>query len=246
MLGVIPARGGSKGLPRKNVLPMGGMPLILHTVAHARAAHAFDAFVVSSEDPEILAVCAAASVRTVSRPPEMATDHAPVDLALRHALHAAEAEDGRRYDLVVWLQANVPLRETGLIDGVVRMLVETGADSVQTVAPLDVPPEWCYEVGESARLAPFLGVFSKATRRQDCRAAVRPDGAVVAMRRDLLLSSEGAERVDAYLGDDMRGYVHDRNYAIEIDDQADFAWAEFQMRRLGNVGTSLRLSDVAY
>src|SRR5690242_12721895 len=105
-LGVVPARGGSKGVPRKNIRPLGGKPLLAHTAAQVAGAALLDACVVSTEDAEIAAVARAAGLRVVDRPPELALDTSPTEPCLLHALDAL----GEPFDYVMVLEPTSPFR----------------------------------------------------------------------------------------------------------------------------------------
>lgn len=98
------ARGGSKGLPRKNVLPVGGKPLIAHTIEHAKASGACDVVLVSTEDAEIAGIARQYGAEVIERPPELATDGIPAEPVVQHALEAYEARSGITFDIVVYLQ----------------------------------------------------------------------------------------------------------------------------------------------
>ncbi|TET51984.1 MAG: acylneuraminate cytidylyltransferase family protein, partial [Anaerolineales bacterium] len=133
VLGVIPARGGSKGVPRKNLVQLAGKPLLAHSIEAARQAELIDRVVVSTEDEEIAAAARGWGAEVVPRPTELATDTAPTDPVLEHAVEYLEELDGYRPGLVVLLQPTSPLRPPGLIDACIERLLETGADSLLTV-----------------------------------------------------------------------------------------------------------------
>lgn len=134
IVAIIPARGGSKGLPRKNILPLSGKPLIAHTIAHALAARRVDRTIVSTDDSEIAEIAKrwGADVPFV-RPAELATDDATTEVVLQHALEWLESVERKRVDIVVLLEATSPLRRPGLIDDVIAALVASEADSALTV-----------------------------------------------------------------------------------------------------------------
>lgn len=130
---IIPARGGSKGLPRKNVLPLAGKPLVAHSIDAARAARLIDRVVVSTDDPEIAAVARAYGADVVDRPAELAGDLASSEAALLHALGVL-AEGGDTPDVLVFLQCTSPLTTAEDIDAAAAAVIE-GADTALTVAP---------------------------------------------------------------------------------------------------------------
>jgi len=225
---IIPARGGSKGLPGKNVAPVAGRPVIAHVIAAALAARRVARVVVSTDGADIAAVARACGVDVVDRPAEFATDTAPIDGALRHAVRACEATDGR-YDAVVWLQANVPTVEAAVVDEAVARLQETGADSVATVVEYPIPPQWAWRL-DGDRMVPLEGCYSYTVRRQDVVPAFHLNGAVNAFRRDVLMDAEG-QPGQAYFGRDRRAFVQRREDAVEIDDALDLLLAELVLQR---------------
>jgi CMP-N-acetylneuraminic acid synthetase len=134
VVAVIPARGGSKGLPRKNILPLAGKPLLAHTILDARAARRVDRTLVSTDDPEIAEVARGwgAEVPFV-RPAALATDHATTEAVLQHALGWLEREERARIDAIVLLEATSPFRAPGLVDEVVARLDDAEIDTAFTV-----------------------------------------------------------------------------------------------------------------
>ena len=135
IVAVIPARGGSKGIPRKNVLPVGGLPLIAHSILHARRSRLVDLVVVSTDDPEIAAVARRFGAEVVDRPADLATDGAPSEPTLAHALDHVRTQHGP-VDLVVFLQATSPLRRPDDVDGAIEHLRAEGADSLFSACPM--------------------------------------------------------------------------------------------------------------
>ena len=135
ILAIIPARGGSKGLPRKNVLPLARKPLIVHSIEQALAARCVTRVVVSTDDPEIASVATGAKAEVVPRPAELAGDTASSESALLHALEYLRAQEGYQPELLVFLQCTSPVRRPNDIDDAVAKLVATGADSLLSVSP---------------------------------------------------------------------------------------------------------------
>ncbi|GLF97724.1 acylneuraminate cytidylyltransferase [Streptomyces yaizuensis] len=135
VLAVIPARGGSKGVPGKNLAPVGGVPLVARAVREALAARPVTDVVVSTDDPAIAAAARAAGALTVSRPATLADDTATSEAAVLHALDAFEAEHGRPVRAVLLVQCTSPFLTRDEIAAVAAAVVEDGADSAVTVAP---------------------------------------------------------------------------------------------------------------
>jgi N-acylneuraminate cytidylyltransferase len=249
-LAIILARGGSKGLPRKNVLPLAGRPCIEWTLEHAFAAKTVGPILLSTDDPEILTIGRAWSERThgrvmpMARPADLASDTATVDAAARSALTEFERTTGQAPSpvghrlspstAVVVLYGNVPVRPEGLIDRAVTMLRETGADSVQSYAPVGKNhPWWMARVDPtSGAVRPWEGdVLNHGVfRRQDLPPAHVPDGGVIAVTREaLMLQIAGVKPgPHAFFGreDRRRGVVNAEGAVVDIDGRIDLLVAE--------------------
>jgi len=132
-LAIIPARGGSRGVPGKNIRELAGRPLVAYSIEAALESEHVDRVVVSTEDEQIAAVAREWGTEVVPRPPELAADVAPTDPVLEHAVVYLEQLDGYHADLIVLLQPTSPLRPPGLIDACVERLLDTQADSLLTV-----------------------------------------------------------------------------------------------------------------
>ena len=133
-LAIVPARGGSKGVPRKNIKFLGDRPLIAYTYDQIKAIEALDCSVLSSEDSEIRDVAENLGFRVVDRPPEFATDNASSESVMLNAVEIVEKEDGITHDFLILLEPTSPFRKPETILQCMRVLVDTGAPSVLTVA----------------------------------------------------------------------------------------------------------------
>jgi YrbI family 3-deoxy-D-manno-octulosonate 8-phosphate phosphatase len=127
---IIPARGGSKGIPKKNLVSLGGRPLISYSIEHAMASHRVDRVVVSTDDDEIADVSTQLGAEVIRRPDELAGDTATSESALLHVLDELHATEGFEPELVVFLQATSPLRRPSDIDSAIELLVRKNADSL--------------------------------------------------------------------------------------------------------------------
>jgi CMP-N-acetylneuraminic acid synthetase len=152
VVAVIPARGGSKALPRKNILPLAGKPLLAHSILDALAAKRVDRTLVSTDDAEIAAIARTWGAEVpFTRPAELATDEASTEAVLQHALAWLEREEGARVEIVVLLEATSPLRAAGLVDEVVARLDAPEIDTAFTVVR-DHGYFWSREGGGFRRL----------------------------------------------------------------------------------------------
>lgn len=211
VLGLIPARGGSKGLPGKNLLSAGGRPLIAWTAIAALGARAIDRVVVSSDDDAILAAGRAAGCEVLRRPAELATDTAATIDVVVHALDALAG-----HDVVVLLQPTSPLRGAADIDAACARFAESGAPACVSVSLAEQSPYWMYRLGAGDRLAPIVDLPAEATRRQDLPAVYALNGAIYVADVTWLRASR------AFVGTDTVAYVMPPSRSIDIDTAADF------------------------
>jgi len=235
---VILARGGSKGLARKNVVDVAGRPCVAWTIEAAQRSASIERVVLSTDDPEIREVGMHMGARIHDRGPTLASDIAPVDEAVRSAVWGDDA------GVVVILYGNVPVRPPDLMDRAVRRLVERGADSVQSFARVGKHhPTWTVRIDLSdGELAPWEGdtLFGGVHRRQDLEAAFVPDGGVMAVARPALeLCVPGAiPGPHAFLGRDRRGIATEPGDVVDIDSEIDRRVADAVLReRLGRGNT---------
>jgi CMP-N,N'-diacetyllegionaminic acid synthase len=206
VLGLIPARGGSKGIPRKNLVPLAGKPMLLWTVEAALAAGTLARVVVSTDDEEIAAT---AGCEVLRRPAELAADETPM---LDVVLHAV-AELGP-FDAVCMLQPTSPLRRAEHVDGAVRLFEETGPDGVVSV----VPVPHAFLPGSLMRVADGRLVALDAaapTRRQDKLALYARNGPAV-----LVVKSAGLADRGLY-GGELRPYEMAPEDSVDVDGPLD-------------------------
>jgi CMP-N,N'-diacetyllegionaminic acid synthase len=219
VLGVIPARAGSKGLPGKNLRRLGGLSLIGHAVASAREARRLTRTIVSTESEAIAEEARRHGAEVpFLRPAELASDEAGMVPVLQHAVRWLEST-GTRPDLVVTLQPTSPLRTGAEIDRTIDKVVETGADSAQTLCEASYHPFFMKTL-EGDRTVALFGDGKKYVRRQDAPAVYQPSGAVYVTRYHVLMD-EGQ-----VLGHDNRGLVMPFEASVNIDTEWDFVLAE--------------------
>ena len=217
-LGVIPARGGSKGIPRKNLAPLGGVPLLLHTIRAAQGATLLDCTVVSTDDDEIARVAREAGAEVVERPSELAADDTPTEDALIHAVETVGSPE-----FVVTLEPTSPLRTARLIDECIAAALE-GADAVVTVAETrDVLGR--VVDGRFEHLEP-----GQPRRRQLREALYRELSTVYVTRTRHLLERRSV------LADGARAVVVPDEEALDVNTDLDLAVAEALLRRRSGGG----------
>ena len=217
VLGLVPARGGSKGVPGKNVRPLAGHTLLEYTARAARESRVLDRVILSTDSLEIADAGRRAGLEVpFLRPVALAADDTPMVPVIEHALGEI-ARHGWSPDIVVLLQPTSPLRRPDHIRDAVAMLRETGADSVVTVVelPCHLSPDYVMRIDEG-RLKPFLPEGARVTRRQDARPAYSRDGTVYAFRRSTI------EQLGGIYGNDCRPLLIDTSDSLSIDSQADW------------------------
>jgi len=221
VLGLVPARGGSKGVPGKNVRPLAGHTLLEYTSRAARESGVLDRVILSTDVPEIADAGRRAGLEVpFMRPASLAADDTPMLPVIEHAL-AETAKHGWVPSIIVLLQPTSPLRQPDHIRDAVNLLRETNADSVVTVVeiPRHLSPDYVMRI-DGGRLKPFLPGGQRITRRQDARPAYSRDGTVYAFRRSTL------ERWGGIYGDDCRPLLIDVRESLSIDTQDDWEQAE--------------------
>lgn len=223
VLGVIPARGGSKGVPGKNVALVGGKPLIVWTIETARAARTLDRLVVSTDSPAIADVAAAHGAETpFLRPSELAKDDTPGIDPILHAVRWLEEREGYRPDIVVALQPTSPLRTAADIDAAVALCGSHEVEAVVSVTPAGQHPYWMKRIDEWGYLHDLdsLEPTGSVLRRQDLPLVYALNGAIYLARRDLLL------RRRTWYGDRTRAYVMPPGRSLDIDTPWDLHLAD--------------------
>lgn len=218
VIGVIPARGGSKGLPGKNIKPIAGKPMIQWTIEAALEAEVFDRVIVSTDGADIAAVARAAGAEVIERPADISGDTAAIEDSLRHVVRTLESQ-GQDIDVMVLMQANVPIRKPGFIGEVVRTLESSDFTSVVSACEVKQRPEWMKKVQDGC-LIPYMECTSY--RRQELPDLFVIDGAVEAIRRDVLMDTEGKSGVHVYFGDRMGFCVQESLYSMDVDSIDDF------------------------
>lgn len=221
-LAIIPARGGSRGIPRKNVRLLAGKPLVAHCVEQACQAQTLDRVVVSTDDPEIAEAATRNGAEIVWRPAEISGDLASSESALLHALEYLQEREGYLPELLVFLQCTSPLTLYEDIDGTVQALVEHDADSALAVTPFH------YFLWQEQAHGGATGInHDKDVRplRQEREAQYRETGAVYVMR------TSGFRQAGHRFFGKTALYVMPPDRCLEIDDPVDFEVAEVLMRK---------------
>lgn len=226
VLAIIPARGGSKGLPGKNIRPMCGKPLIVWSIEKGKLSKYVDELLVTTDSQEIASVAKAAGAYVpFLRPPELSTDHSTTYDAIRHALAFLDEREGKRFDYVVLLEPTSPLREDDDVDRMLEHLVGNAAefDSIISVGEVDEHPSIVKRL-KGLRLEPFCPELPQTKRRQDNEPAFFPFGVAYIAKTDVLLSE------DTFYSKRSTYFKIKRYQNYEIDDIYGFLCAESVMK----------------
>lgn len=222
VLVLIPAREGSKGLPNKNILPLGGVPLIAHTIRAARAARGVNRVLVSTDSPLIAAVALKEGADApFLRPPELATDDAPTSSVVLHALEWLRLQEKKSYTFLILAQATSPFRSCQQISEAFDIFTHTpGARSLVGVKAVTEIPHWMKEIGPTGYLKDFLPGSEHITRRQDSPRLVIPNGSLYMIRTSDFLETR------SFFTDFTLPYVMDEYSSLDIDSRIDLDFAE--------------------
>lgn len=218
-LAIIPARGGSKRLPKKNILDLAGKPLIAWSIEAGLNSDLIDKVIVTSDDEKILKTSQGLGADTINRPDRLASDTATTFDAIKHTI-----ENTHKYDYVVLLQPTSPLRDENHIDEAIKLLVSKEADAVVSVCETDHSPLWSNTLPLDESLVGFLKDEVLNKRSQDLEKYYRLNGAIYICKTDRLL-----EEKTLFISDDIFAYTMDRKSSIDIDEKIDFDIAKVLM-----------------
>jgi CMP-N-acetylneuraminic acid synthetase len=220
-LAIIPARGGSKRLPRKNVLDLKGKPLIAYSIEAALNSKYIDKVVVSSDDSEILEVSKKIGSEVLKRPDFLATDVSSTFDTIQHAI-----ENYSSYDYIILLQPTSPLRTTKHIDEAIELLQCKNADAIISVTQMEHSPLWSNTLDKNGSMIGFISDEIKNKRSQDLETYYRLNGAIYICQKDRLLSEKCF-----FIKDNIFSYKMDNENSIDIDEEIDFKLAKLYMEK---------------
>ena len=226
VLAIIPARGGSKGVPGKNIKLLGGKPLLQYTVERANESHLLTQIVLSSEDASIIAMGQALGLEApFIRPEALATDQATSIAVVQHAVAFFETK-GVYFDAVCLLQVTSPFREPHFIDAAIEKFMQTGVDTLLSVLPVphEYNPHWVFEADETGNLKIATGESKIIGRRQELPTAYHRDGALYITKMKYI--KEGT-----FYGSNM-GYIESNpDLHVNIDTLSDWEKAENKIEK---------------
>ena len=226
--GLIPARGGSKGVPKKNIVDLGGRSLLSYTAESALASKRLSRIIVSTDDEAIAAEARRCGLETpFMRPEELARDDTPSLPVFQHAVRWLE-ESGDTFDAICTLQPTHPFRSAQDIDRCIELLESSDADAAMTIArvPDDYNPHWTYLMDSGGSLRLTMGESAPIPRRQDLPPVYHREGSVYVTRRDVLM--EG----NSIYGDRVVGLLVEEEDRINIDTPRDLEQARAVVMQL--------------
>lgn len=226
VLGIIPARGGSKGIARKNIRLLAGVPLLVYTARAALQSHSLARIVLSTDDPEIARIGKAEGIDVpFLRPSELALDSTPMIDVVRHVLDWVQSQ-GAHYRAICLLQPTSPLRTAQTIDRCIALLFERDVDSVISVRPVpsEYNPHWVYFQTPSGLLQPGLEGSERISVRQKLPPAFHCDGNVFSTKTEMVLLR------NLVYGGRMLGVVSSEEEACDLDTEEQWAALEQKLR----------------
>ena len=222
-LAIIPARGESKRLPRKNLLDLNGKPLVSWSIEAGLNSKYIDKVVVTSDDADILNIAKYYGVLSINRPIELSSDTATTFDAVEHAI-----ENIKYYDYIVLLQPTSPLRTEWHIDKAIEFLINKEADAIVSVCEMDHSPLWSNTLDDTLSMAEFLTKSIKNKRSQDLDSYYRINGAIYICDTKKLLKEKGF-----FIENGIYAFKMDRETSIDIDNEIDFQLADLILKSKG-------------
>ena len=230
VLGIIPARGGSKKVPQKNIRLLAGKPLISYTIEAALKSKHIDRLIVSTDDQQIAKVAKKYGAEVpFLRPAVLAQDDTPDQPVFQHALKILKDQDNYEPDIVLNLRPTTPFKSPQLIDKVIERLKKTKAGIVRTMSPVEgvYHPYWMYSINNDARAIPFLEKIniSDYYQRQLLPEVYRINGVVDAYTKPMVVNG------DMLSNDSLVGLAIPEEESIDIDSDFDFLLCEFFLEK---------------
>lgn len=229
ILAIIPARGGSKGVPRKNIKLLNGLPLLAYTARLAKKSRLISKVVLSTDDPEIAQVGILEGVEVpFMRPSELALDSTPTLPVLQHALEYF-ASNGENFDAVCLLEVTSPFRSVAFLESAIEKFISSNADSLVSVLPVPATynPHWTFEEDSSGFLKIATGELKIIPRRQELPKAYFRDGSIYLTKSEVIREGSIYGSKSAFLENDPLYYVN-------IDTMEDWKEAEEWIKKHGD------------
>ena len=223
ILGIIPARGGSKGIPHKNITKLNGKPLIVHTIEAAKKSKLLNKIVVSTDDKKIATISKRHGIQVIHRPSKLAKDDTGGTPVFIHTIKEIMQEDFEP-DIIVILQPTSPLRNNQDIDNAIRLFLNNNCDSVVSICKVEHPPFWIFKKTNSDKLNRFIKTGKTIKRRQDSPPLYRLNGAVYVTTKQNLFKTK------KIITSNIRGYVMPVERSADIDSYFDLKISELLLK----------------
>ncbi|NQU99342.1 MAG: acylneuraminate cytidylyltransferase family protein [Parcubacteria group bacterium] len=227
IISIIPARGGSKRLPRKNILSLAGKPLIAYSIEQSLKSEYIDKTIVSTEDKEIAEISKKYGAEVIERPKELATDEATTLVVLQHVLSVLK-EQNYNPDILVLLQPTSPLRKTSQIDESIKKLIDNNANIVASVSELHIGYKWLLEI-KNQKLHFISENNLEDTRTQDQKKAYELNGAIFVYKTKIVLDSKIYN-----FNDNCLPLIIDKKTSMDIDEPLDLELVEYYIKKNKN------------
>jgi CMP-N-acetylneuraminic acid synthetase len=228
-IGIITARKGSKGVKNKNIKLLAGKPLVWYTIQHAKKSKLLKKTFCSTDSEEVEKIAKNEGIGVLNRPKRLGKDNTPIEEVLRYSI--SQLYNRQRYypDIIVLLYANVPIRAESIIDTAIEKIIKTNCDCVLTVTDVGkFHPFWMIDIVDNDKLRPYSP--SSVYRRQDLPRLFIHDGAVVAVKREILMRELPKANNFSIWGKDIRVIIQKSFETIEIDTDKDLIIAESILR----------------
>ena len=225
-LALIPARAGSKRVPGKNIRILGGKPLIQYSIEHAQALPGVDRVAVTTDDPQAAAIARSLGCDVIDRPAHLASDKATTTDAVKHALEQYRAK-GDFPQYVLLLQPTIPIREKNTLEEALKIMEETGCDSVTSHILVDFHHPNRLKVIRDGRLHPYADSELEKVQRSELPPVYVRDGSIYAFRSELPFEQ------DSLMGKDQRAVISNDDYFVNIDNSKDWLLAEALVAHYG-------------
>ena len=223
IVSIIPARFGSKGLPRKNIKLLAGKPLIAYSIEAALESKTIEKIVISTDDRQVMDISNSYGVEVIKRPKELSRDESPTINVIFHALEVLKTENYKT-DVILLLQPTSPLRTAEDIDDSIRLYLESHCESVISVCEFEHSPYWSFKI-EGGYLRPLFGAEALKRRRQDLEMAYVPNGAL------FISIPENLRKYDGFYCPGTIPYIMPPERSIDIDNEVDFLLVELLMKQ---------------
>lgn len=231
VLGVIPARGKSKRLPKKNILSLYGKPLIYYTIKAAKNSCNLNRFIVSTEDDAIAQISESFGAQVLPRPQTLALDNTTTEDIILNIIEQLKNKEEYKPEVIVLLQPTSPLRTSQDIDIAIEMFLSSKVKSLISVTEYDHSPYWAFNI-EKDLLKPEFGK-KHFKRSQEMKKLYRPNGAI------FIINTKTFLKYKSFYTDKITPFILPRERSIDIDDEFDFIIAEFLLKRFeGKIETN--------